>query len=134
MNTVLIIDDDTRLLQAMGIALELQGYRVLQAQDAYQGLATACREHPDALVIDVNLPAGDGFSIQSRLRTTTGWHIPVIYMTGDSSETVKQTALRVGAHEVLQKPFHSSELCVLLKEAIEYADSVSMPPAIETHG
>ena len=65
--TILIADDDLSLLEALKIRFQSEGFEVITSQDAYQALAIAQRDHPDLLLLDVNMPAGNGFSVHERL-------------------------------------------------------------------
>ena len=104
--TILIADDDHDLLRAVSIRLKSAGYEVVTALDSYQAVQFANEHRPDLVILDINMPAGDGFTVQERLRNigelaTT----PVIYLTGDTSELTKELARRTGAYALLHKPF-----------------------------
>ena len=66
---ILIDDDGEDLILAPSLRLRSEGYDVVIARDGYQGLQRARSENPDLLILDVKMPAGDGFSIQQRLAT-----------------------------------------------------------------
>ena len=109
--TILIADDDERVLKALMLRLGKVGFNVVTATDGYSALALAAECKPSLLLLDINMPAGDGFSVQERMKgiselATT----PVIYVTGDKSERLDDVARRLGAFAVLHKPFHIEEL------------------------
>lgn len=109
--TVLVADDDLRLLRAMEARLSHEGYRVLSCQDGYQAIAIAHHEHPDLIILDINMPAGSGFSVHERMRTGEDTRsIPVLYITGHDTQVVYDIADRMGAMAVLQKPFGLDDL------------------------
>lgn len=109
--TVLIADDDLRLLRAMEARLSHEGYRVLSCQDGYQAIAIAHHEHPDLMILDINMPAGSGFSVHERMRTGEDTRsIPVLYITGHDTQVIYDIADRMGALAVLQKPFGLDDL------------------------
>ena len=119
--TILVADDDLSLLQAMRIRLEAQGFTVITAQDAYQALEKARQAEPDVFVLDINMPAGNGFSVQERIdKIEELAGTPVIYVTGASPELVDRDALNHGAYAVLHKPFDASTLVDTVLGALGY--------------
>lgn len=108
---ILIAEDDPQLRRSLGIRLRAAGYDVVEAGDGYQAVALARSQSPELLLLDVNMPAGDGFSVQERV-----WNIahmrrtPVIYITGDSGQGLENEAHRLGAIAVLHKPFETEDL------------------------
>jgi len=119
--TILVADDDLSLLQAMRIRLQAQGFTVITAQDAYQALEKARQAEPDVFVLDINMPAGNGFSVQERIdKIEELAGTPVIYVTGASPELVDRDALNHGAYAVLHKPFDASTLVDTVLEALGY--------------
>ncbi len=120
---ILIADDDRALLEALKIRFQAEGYEVFTAQDAYQALEYARVNNPQVILLDVNMPAGDGFSVQERLKKMNiGVAVPVIYITGESSRRVDEGASDQGAFAVVRKPFDHQELLVMVRKAL---DSVS---------
>jgi two-component system KDP operon response regulator KdpE len=116
---ILIADDEPAMVASLGIRLRAEGFDVVVAHDGYQAVALARTAWPDLLILDINMPAGDGFSVHERvwkmvhLRRT-----PVIYMTGDASRQLSETAHKLGATSLLRKPFHASELLQLVNETL----------------
>ena len=109
--TILIADDDERVLKALMLRLGEVGFKVITATDGYSALALATKHKPALLILDINMPAGDGFSVQERMKGIPGMAtIPVIYVTGDKSERLDDVAQRLGAFAVIHKPFHIEEL------------------------
>jgi DNA-binding response OmpR family regulator len=102
---VLIADDDQAFLKALSIRMEQINAEVITAEDGYNALARAREHHPDLIILDINMPAGDGFSVHERLDTIDGMgNTPVIYLTGDRSERLDNLAYQIGAYEVFHKP------------------------------
>ena len=119
MSSVLVVDDDLKLLKAVQVRLESLGYDVMIAQDAYHALATSVRSHPDLLVLDINLPAGNGFGIEHRLHEIDSLRdTPVIYITGETPEAIKEHIRHSQARKVLFKPFDAADLEAAVIEAI----------------
>jgi len=116
---ILVADDDTQLLAALKLRIEAINAEVFTATDGYNALAIARDVQPDLMVLDINMPAGDGFSVQERLSTIPGCeNIPVIYVTGDHSERLDNLAYQIGAFEVFHKPFEMKHLTHSIFEAL----------------
>ncbi|MBX2851879.1 MAG: response regulator [Phycisphaeraceae bacterium] len=102
---ILIADDDHAILTALKARLEQINAEVITAEDGYSALARAREHRPDLMVLDINMPAGDGFSVHERLDTIEGMSkTPIIYLTGDRSERLDNLAFQMGAYEVFHKP------------------------------
>jgi len=119
---ILVVEDDPALLHSMRIRLGSEGYEVLSAQDAYQAVSSAAKHRPDLLILDIHIPAGDGFSIQERVHKMPGMEgTPIIFVTGDASATLGDKALEVGARWLLRKPFNSGDLIQIVRQtALEW--------------
>lgn len=116
---VLVVDDvlDNRSMYAEFLSIE--GFRVLEADDGAEAVATARREAPDAIVLDVGLPTMDGIEATRLLRsdpTTKG--MVVIAMSGHGIE-VEARALAAGVDRYLRKPCHPHELVAILRALLE---------------
>lgn len=117
--TILVADDDERVLKALMLRLGEVGFKVITATDGYSALALATEHKPNLLVLDINMPAGDGFSVQERMKGIPEVAtIPVIYVTGDKSERLDDLARRLGAFAVIHKPFHTEELIDTILSAL----------------
>jgi DNA-binding response OmpR family regulator len=119
MPTIVVADDDIRLVKAIATRLEAFGYRVIQATDGYSALARAVEHKPDLLILDIHMPAGDGFTVQERKeRLPEISHIPVIYITGDKSAEPRKLARQYGAFALLHKPVDKYELLDIVDAAL----------------
>lgn len=111
MKTILVIDDDTPLQQAIERVLKAQGFRVMLAQSGATGLAMATARPPDLILSDVQMEMGDAYSVLEGLRknllTAT---IPVILMTGQPGPEALRRGMDLGADDYLTKPFTNDEL------------------------
>lgn len=117
---ILIADDDHGFLNALTIRLEATGYEVIASQDSYQALQFARENRPDLLLLDINMPAGDGFTVQERLKNIPELaSIPVIYITGDTSGQTTFNARMHGAFAVLHKPFELENLLTVIEKALD---------------
>ena len=123
---VLIVDDDKLTRWSVSRVLTRAGYQVQEAATAADGLAAIEGDRPDAVLLDIVLPDGDGFSA---LRTIREAHprLPVILITAHGSEETVRTARDLGARGHLTKPCNPAELCAALALAIDRPTSPDHP-------
>ncbi len=114
--TVLIVDDDTRLSAMLSDYLSGSGYRVHAAATAGAGLADLVRLAPDAVILDVMLPDMDGFEACRRIRASSD--VPVLMLTARGEDTDRIVGLELGADDYLPKPFNPRELLARLKAVL----------------
>ncbi|HEU5090749.1 MAG TPA: response regulator transcription factor [Roseiflexaceae bacterium] len=106
--TILVIEDEASIRTVARAYLEQAGFRVLLAESGPEGLALAGREHPDLVILDLNLPGMDGMEVAARLRTES--EVFILMLTARSEETDRVAGLRIGADDYLTKPFSPREL------------------------
>jgi DNA-binding response OmpR family regulator len=126
--TILIADDDMGLVRLLRLSLESLGVKILQAHDAMYALTVIHKSPPDLVVLDVNMPAGSGLSVCEMLASDRRLsRLPVIILTGDSSEATLARCKKMRAHRVLKGPHAIKEVrglvCRLL--SINDADAVA---------
>jgi two-component system KDP operon response regulator KdpE len=105
---VLLIDDDMGLLTLLKIGLEREGFVVTTAENGREGLRQAYRTHPDVIVLDVMMPEMDGWTTCQKLRQVCD--VPIIMLTGKTSERDVIKGLSLGADDYLTKPCSFDEL------------------------
>jgi DNA-binding response OmpR family regulator len=130
--TILVAEDDPALLRSFLIRLGSQGYEVLCASDGAQAVALAAARRPDMLILDVHLPAGDGFSVQDSVRKMSDMdRVPILYVTGDDSQSLHEMSEDSGVQWLLRKPFSSVELLEVVRLALEQGErlAASVPVA-----
>jgi DNA-binding response OmpR family regulator len=116
---VLIIDDDAQIRLGLNARLRASGYQTVFAEDCIGAVSVALRERPDAILLDIGLPGGDGFLVLKRLKANTGLaHIPVIVVSAREPEQNEKRSLEAGAVAYLQKPVENEELLARLSEAV----------------
>jgi CheY-like chemotaxis protein len=94
------------------------GYRVYTAKDAVSAISAVRKNEPDVVVLDISLPAGDGFLVADRLQNMVGSAAtPIIFMTASENPGLRERATKLGAVGFLKKPFDAT----LLADAIEMA-------------
>jgi DNA-binding response OmpR family regulator len=110
MKKVLIIDDDAENLAIVADMLRTH-FQPVTASSGREGILTAVRENPDAVVLDVNMPEMDGFEVCKRLREQPGTRqLPIIMLTTASNVDSRVKGLDAGADDYICKPFHAREL------------------------
>jgi DNA-binding response OmpR family regulator len=125
---ILVVEDDRDTLFGLSVMLTKNGYDVLHAADGTMGLQIASREKPDLILLDLGLPAGDGFFVLESVRRNI--HLlatPVFVISARDAAGNKERALAAGAQEYIKKPVDISELLSSIKEILD-ENSVS-PPA-----
>jgi DNA-binding response OmpR family regulator len=121
---ILIVDDERDIVKALTIRLQANGYEVVTAFDGAQGVFMAHKETPDLIILDIRMPAGDGFSVAERLRSSMNTlSIPVIFLTGSPERDAEGKAMELGARFYIRKPYDPEELLDAVKRAIETVPS-----------
>ncbi|MFL5629297.1 MAG: response regulator transcription factor [Ktedonobacteraceae bacterium] len=105
---ILIIEDEAGIIHLLNLYLKDAGYNVVVARDGADGLALHAREHPDLLILDIMLPAIDGFEVCRRIRQWS--KTPILMLTARGSEDDRIQGLELGADDYLVKPFSPREL------------------------
>ena len=108
--TVLLVDDDSDILESMRTVLEGRGYRVLVARDGNAGLGVAEREDPDLIVLDMMMPKKSGFLVLEKLKGRPGGMIPTIMITGNEGSRHRAYAEMLGVKDYIRKPFAMEKL------------------------
>jgi two-component system KDP operon response regulator KdpE len=130
MTRVLVVDDDLRILKTLDVNLRARGFDVLLARTGEDALKLAARHHPDAVILDLGLPAMDGLDVVRGLR---GWtSVPIVVLSGRDTENVKVEALDLGADDYLTKPFGMDELFARLRAAVRRAVVPEGEPIVTT--
>jgi len=109
METVLIIEDDSTMLQGLEDNFKFKGYRVRTAYDGEQGLKTALAEPPDLVILDIMLPKMNGYEICNIIRKNK-LYMPIIILTAKGEESDIVLGLNLGADDYVTKPFSIKEL------------------------
>ena len=116
---VVVIDDDASFCSVLRVALELDGFRVSTAADGPAGVALVGRTAPDAVVLDVNLPAPHGFDCLVRIRAMGEvGQLPVLVVTADDSDELRERGRTLGADRFLTKPVDTQLLAWNLDELL----------------
>lgn len=116
METILVIEDDRGLSRGICFTLEKEGYRVLNGDSVKGGYKLLREQHPDLMVLDLNLPDGDGLQLCRRVRQES--QIPIIMLTARDMETDEIIGLETGADDYMKKPFSLAVLKVRIQTAL----------------
>ena len=119
---VLIIDDDVRLAELVRTFLQQHGFEVLHEATATAGRLAVAAEQPDAVLLDVMLPDGDGMDLCRSLRAESS--VPILMLTARGDDTDRIVGLELGADDYLPKPFNPRELVARLKAVLRRARPV----------
>ena len=116
---ILIVDDDPEVRVSLHVRLKVNNYEVVFAEDGVAGIAEARKHMPDLILLDLGLPAGDGFSVLERLKANASLSmIPVIVISGRVRIPNRDWALKAGAIAFLQKPVDNARLLSMIRYAL----------------
>src|ERR1700733_9661529 len=131
MKSVLLVDDDNTLLLGIGVRLKSMGYVVITAKDAVSAVSAVVKNSPDVVVLDVSLPAGDGFLVAGRLQNLiASAATPIIFVTASEKPALRERAMKLGAVAFLAKPFDATTLADAIESALS-SDASWQPLATE---
>ncbi len=114
--SVLVVDDDVRMLRMMQRILELEGYRVLTASNGQAALDVFNEEEPALVLLDIMMPDMDGYTVCRRIREFS--QIPIVMVTVKGNEEEKVEGLDAGADDYVTKPFSSRELTARVRAVL----------------
>jgi len=114
---ILIVEDDLSILTGLSINLRHEGFEVLQAQDGERGLQRAVDDAPDLVILDVMLPAMNGFEVLKELRRR-GLRLPIVMLSAKGLEQDKIMGLDLGADDYISKPFGVRELVARVRAVL----------------
>ena len=121
--TILVVDDDAKIVRLVRTYLEREGYRVVEALDGRSALAAIALEAPALVVLDVMLPEVDGLSIVRAVRRTG--RTPIIMLSARGTTADRIAGLAAGADDYLPKPFSPAELVVRVQRVLERSSGVA---------
>jgi len=117
---ILIVDDERDIVKALMIRLQSNGYNVVAAFDGAQGVFMANKEIPDLVILDIRMPADDGYSVVEKMKQSDRTDkIPIIFLTGSPERNAEERAMGLGARFYIKKPYDPEELLDAVKRALE---------------
>jgi two-component system, OmpR family, KDP operon response regulator KdpE len=124
-NRILVVDDEPQILRALQTNLRGAGYEVFTAATAESALVEAAARQPDAIILDLVLPDGNGTDVVRQLRTWSSAPVLVLSAVGDEGEKV--AALDAGADDYVTKPFGIDELLARLRASLRRVETTGEP-------
>jgi DNA-binding response OmpR family regulator len=120
---ILIVDDDPDLRRGLNLRLRANHYETAYATDGFSAVAMAHKDRPDLIILDLGLPAGDGFVVLERLQQSASLsNIPVIVLTAQDPQSSRERALRAGATAFFQKPADNGKLLSAIRTSLLYSN------------
>ena len=117
--TILIIDDEADLVEALTVRLNEAGYNIISAHDGLEGYNKARSEMPDLIILDLLLPKISGFKVSRFLKFDDNYkQIPIIILTARAEEEDKNLGMETGADLYITKPFDNDDLLDSIKKII----------------
>ena len=129
--TILVVDDDRKLVDLICLYLEKDGYQVLCAFDGRQALDLARRARPQLVILDLMLPRIDGLDVCRLLREESS--VPIIMLTAKTTEEDKLVGLDLGADDYITKPFSPRELMARIRAVLRRSNETepATPPCVQ---
>jgi DNA-binding response OmpR family regulator len=121
--TILIVDDEPKIVRALKAYLEGAGFRVVSAADGQMGLITCRHEKPDLILLDLMLPGMDGIEVCQRIRRESA--VPIIMVSARAEEVDRILGLEIGADDYVVKPFSPREVVARVRAVLRRADGTA---------
>ena len=125
MKTVLVVDDEPKIVQLARDYLEHAGFRVASAHDGREALASFRSDAPDLIVLDLGLPLVDGLDVARAVRKTS--NVPIVMLTGRGDEADRVSGLELGADDYVTKPFSPKELVARVRAVLRRSEQSATP-------
>jgi len=120
MKTILVVDDEPKIVELARDYLEHAGFAVVSASDGPEALMRARSDHPDLIVLDLGLPRVDGLDVTRALRRDS--NVPIVILSGRSDESDKLVGLELGADDYVTKPFSPKELVARVRAVLRRSE------------
>lgn len=116
---ILIVDDDLDQRRGLNVRLRASNYDTVFAADGLSAISVAQKERPDLIILDLGLPAGDGFTVIERLKAISALSVvPIVVVSARDPQINSDRALKAGADTFLQKPVDNRELLAAIRRAL----------------
>jgi two-component system alkaline phosphatase synthesis response regulator PhoP len=126
--TILVVDDEERILHLLKDYLEQENFRVVTAADGREALFVARHEKPDLIILDLMMPEMDGHTFMRQHRQES--HTPIILLTARVEETDKVLGLELGADDYITKPFSPRELTARIRAVLRRSGMSAPEPEV----
>src|SRR5205814_650257 len=115
---ILIVEDDRQIALGLALRMKAAGFDAAVANDALSGVRSAVNSQPDAVVLDISLPAGDGFAVAERIQANIPTPTPIIFLTASKRADFRQKARELGAVGFFEKPYEAEALLAAVRHAV----------------
>lgn len=115
---ILLVEDDQNISRALSIRLKHRGYETTVAPDATTAVEAAVKLQPDLALLDISLPAGNGFTVAERIQALLPKATPLIFLTASKQPGLREKAQELGAQAFFQKPYEAAELLGAIQLAL----------------
>ncbi len=116
---ILIVEDNPRNMRLLEMTLKARGYSLLKATDGEKALDMAMRQHPDLIIMDIQLPKIDGLEVTRKLREIPAFsHTPIIAITAYAMKGDEERAIDAGCDAYLPKPINTRQLPGMIAEML----------------
>jgi two-component system alkaline phosphatase synthesis response regulator PhoP len=132
MRTILVVDDEPKIVQLARDYLEHAGFVVVTAHDGKAALNSARGKRPDLVILDLGLPELDGLDVARALRAES--NVPIVMLTGRSEESDKLVGLELGADDYVTKPFSPKELVARVRAVLRRLERPKLSSELITVG
>lgn len=127
--SILLVEDEENLQEALKLNLELEGYEVTVAGDGALALKQIHQEHFDLIILDVMLPEVDGIAVTETIRLTNS-ELPILILSAKNTSADRVLGLKKGADDYLTKPFNLEELLLRVKKLLIKSEQLAGKPSV----
>jgi two-component system catabolic regulation response regulator CreB len=124
--TVLIVEDETAIADALQYALETEAFSPVVASTGHEALAFLTTSDPDIIILDIGLPDINGFELCKQIRRQS--NIPIVFLTARNEEIDRVVGLEIGGDDYVVKPFSPRELTARVKAILRRSQLNGVPP------
>jgi DNA-binding response OmpR family regulator len=126
---ILVVEDDADVRLGYQVLLKANNYDTFFAGDAVDAISEARKHEPDLIILDLGLPAGDGFTVLERFRAMLSLSmIPVIVVSARPVHMNKERAMKAGVKAFVQKPWNDDELLGMITQLVGQSPNAQMRP------
>jgi two-component system alkaline phosphatase synthesis response regulator PhoP len=127
--TILLVEDEENLHEALKLNLEIEGYEVVSAYTGNEALQKISNEYFDLIIMDIMLPEVDGISITETVRVSNN-EVPILMLSARNSSADRVLGLKKGADDYLTKPFNLEELLLRVDKLIDKSKKMQVKESI----
>lgn len=124
---ILLVEDDANIAKALAIRLKHHGYVTVVAPDALSAVELAVKTEPDLALLDISIPAGNGFTVAERIQALLPRETPLIFLTASKQPGLREKARALGAAAFFQKPYEAEAVLEAVQLALSGSPVVQEP-------